>query len=406
MSLSSRTKNRPINELDNGREDFVKLHSICMIISDLSAGGAERVFSQLANAWAAEGRLVSVVTLSDSTADFFKLSPEIRRISIGGLAPSTSKTSSIVANIRRLKALRRALKATGATRVLSFTGSMNSLTILASRGLGLQIYISERNDPERQSLGWCWDLMRKRTYPLADRVTANSRNALSSLTRFVSTEKLSFVPNPIARSESSAKAQFKKPTILTVGSLTTQKAQDVLIDAFAQNASADKDWRLAIIGSGENDRALRRQAAQLGIADRLDFLGQVSDPFPYYQAAGIFALPSRFEGTPNALLEAMNSSLPCIVSDASGGPLEYIVNDKTGLVVATDNVEQLATALMRLMNDPELRLKLGQAAYQRLRGQTFGMAIDAWSKVLDFPPILKSDMLPQPMNLDSERHGS
>lgn len=365
---------------------LMKPNDICMVIADLSAGGAERVFSQLANAWSEEGRKVSVVTLSEGFRDFYMLSPQINRVSIGGLAPSNSLLSAIQGNIHRFVALRRAVKASGAARVLSFTGSMNALTVLATLGLGLRVCISERNDPARQSLGRFWDFMRQITYPLADQVTANSCGALSSLARFVPAEKLVVVPNPIAQSRSSTMAANTGPTILNVGSLTPQKGQDVLIEAFAQIAEANKEWRLAIVGSGLCDGELRQQAARLGIGDRVDFAGQVDDPFPHYRMAEIFALPSRFEGMPNALLEAMNSSLPCIVSDASGGPLEYVKDGETGLVVATDDAEELAAVLLKLMQAPDLRASLGQAARRRLQGQTLEAVLDSWAKVVDWTP--------------------
>ena len=169
---------------------------------------------------------------------------------------------------------------------------------------------------------------------MADQVTANSHGALTSLARFVAAEKLDFVPNPIAQEQSSESIPFTGPTILNVGQLTPQKGQDVLLDAFARIAEADKEWCLIIVGSGDRHEALCQQAERLGIGERVTFVGQVNNPFPYYRAAEIFALPSRFEGTPNVLLEAMSMSLPCIVSDASSGPLEYVEDGETGLVVA------------------------------------------------------------------------
>jgi GalNAc-alpha-(1->4)-GalNAc-alpha-(1->3)-diNAcBac-PP-undecaprenol alpha-1,4-N-acetyl-D-galactosaminyltransferase len=358
-----------------------------MVIADLSAGGAQRVFSQLANAWAAEGRAVSVVTLSEGRDDFFQLSPRIWRTSIGGQKPSHGPIGALGANIRRLNALRHALKNSGADRILSFTGSMNVLTVLASRGLGMRICISERNDPDRQSLGRVWDTLRRRTYSMAESVTANSRGAIASLEKFVPAEKLAFVPNPIAAEPSSATVSLPGLTILNIGRLTLQKGQDVLIDAFARIAKSDKEWHLVIVGTGECEAALRLRADRCGIAERVTFAGQVGDPFPYYRAAEIFALPSRFEGTPNALLEAMNAALPCIVSDASSGPLEYIEDGKTGLVVATDDVAELSAALLKLMQAPELRSRLGRAGSGRLQNHGLEMVLDIWSRVLDLPPI-------------------
>lgn len=263
---------------------------------------------------------------------------------------------------------------------------MNVLTVLAARRLGLKVCISERNDPAQQSLGRVWDLLRRRTYPMADRVTANSRSAIASLARFVPTAKLAFVPNPVAREQSSATASLSAPTILNIGRLTRQKAQDVLIDAFARIADTFGEWRLLIIGTGECEGALREQAAQLAITDRVEFVGQVDDPFPYCRAAQIFALPSRFEGTPNALLEAMSASLPCIVSDASGGSLEYVEDGETGLVVAAGDASELSAALGKLIAAPDLRARLGEAGRERLRLHTLEAVLDAWSKALDLPP--------------------
>jgi GalNAc-alpha-(1->4)-GalNAc-alpha-(1->3)-diNAcBac-PP-undecaprenol alpha-1,4-N-acetyl-D-galactosaminyltransferase len=379
-----------VDHLGGNGVGLVGRNDICMVISNLSAGGAERVFSQLANAWAAEERRIAVVTFSDAKTDFYQLSPRIQRISVGGLTPSRGPIGTIAANIRRLGALRRAFKASGAPRVLSFTGSMNALTVLAAWRLGLRVCISERNDPARQSLGRVWDFMRRRTYPMADRVTANSHGALASLARFVPAEKLDYVPNPIAQARSSVSVPHSGLTILNVGSLTPQKGQDVLLDAFARIAEAGKEWRLVIVGGGDCDEALRQQAERLGITERVTFIGQVDDPFPYYRTAEIFALPSRFEGTPNVLLEAMSASLPCIVSDASGGPLEYVEDGKTGLVVATDNVDQLAAALVKLMEAPDLRARLGRAGCGRLQNQTMEMVLGVWSRVLDLSPAPQS----------------
>jgi GalNAc-alpha-(1->4)-GalNAc-alpha-(1->3)-diNAcBac-PP-undecaprenol alpha-1,4-N-acetyl-D-galactosaminyltransferase len=359
---------------------------LCMVIADLSAGGAQRVFSQLANAWAAEGRTISVVTLSEERSDFFRLRPEIGRISIGGLAHSRGPIDALRANFQRIRALRRALRMCGAPLVLSFTGAMNVMTVLAARGLGVKVCISERNDPARQSLGRVWDFLRRRTYPWANRVTANSQGALAALEHFVAADKLMYVPNPVAKPPSSVVAPMPGPTILNVGRLTWQKGQDLLIEAFALIAKDHQDWRLVIIGTGDCEADLREQAVRHGIADRLMFTGQVDDPFPFLRAAEIFALPSRFEGTPNAMLEAMSVSLPCIISNASGGPLDYITDGETGLVVASDDMRQLSAALRRLIEAPDLRARLGAAAADRLRPQTMDVVLETWAGVLDLPP--------------------
>jgi glycosyltransferase involved in cell wall biosynthesis len=123
-------------------------------------------------------------------------------------------------------------------------------------------------------------------------------------------------------------------------------------------------------------------AESLGIVDRIDWHGIVSDPHYFYRSASIFALPSRVEGTPNALLEAMNHGLPVVVSDGAPGPLELVNDDETGLVVGVNNVAALAAALRRLANDEALRHRLGAAARERVTEYDLPRALATWETVV------------------------
>jgi len=361
-----------------------------LVIADLSGGGAQRVMTQLANAWAERGHRLCVVTLSHPDSDFFRLDPRVSRRCIGGIGASSGAVAALWANLQRLRRLRAAIRASGAPCVVSFVGTMNILTVLATAGLGVRLVISERNDPARQSLGRGWDLLRRLLYPRADLVTANSKAALQSLAAFVPPRKLAFAPNPLAAPAADQPRPPRQQVILNVGRLTAQKAQDVLLAAFAALPEGARDWRLVIVGTGEAGPALQRQAEALGIADRVRLAGQVADPLPHYHSASIFVLPSRFEGTPNALLEAMANGLPAIVSDASGGPLEYVEDGETGLVVPADDPSALTTAMARLIGDNDLRARLGAAAQARLAAGGQLDALAAWEKLLGLtrpPPV-------------------
>ena len=129
------------------------------------------------------------------------------------------------------------------------------------------------------------------------------------------------------------------------------------------------DWRLAIVGGGPLEAELQALAAKLNIESSVDWIGQVSDPFPLLRGAEFFVLTSRFEGTPNALLEAMACGLPAVVSDASPGPCELIgPEDGAGLIVPVEDAAATAEAIIRLASDEALRLRLGLAARERARG--------------------------------------
>lgn len=203
---------------------------------------------------------------------------------------------------------------------------------------------------------------------------------------YVDNHKLAFVPNPLFRDETSVEIQqtasLSSSFVLIVGRLKPAKAHNVLLDAFASLSPELANWRLAIVGDGKLEKELRSQATILGIAERIDWYGRVANPFVFYRAAKIFVLPSRREGTPNALLEAMICSLPVIVSDVSPGPLELVRDRKTGLVVPVDDVVALAGAIELLAQNAEFRQRLGEAARRRVSDYELSRVLPIWESVI------------------------
>jgi len=355
---------------------------IAFVISHLGSGGAQRVLVTLANSWVRKRRKVSVITFAERDQDFFALDPAVKRIVIGDAGTSRSLPGRLIQNIRRIIALRKALQKADAKIIMSFIAATNVLVILAAFGLSSRVIISERNDPARQSFGWIWDSLRRLLYRYADLATANSQGAVETMRAYVPGQKLAVVPSPLVVPSRIILREKTRSTILTVGRLTHQKACDVLLEAFARISSHAPDWRLAIVGDGDLAGTLRTQAHELGISDYVDWHGRVRDPFLYYTAADIFVLVSRYEGIPNALLEAMGCGLPVIVSDASPGPLEYVKHGITGLVVPVDNAPALLIALEWLINNPQLRCQLGEAARARVAECKLPTVLVIWEEVL------------------------
>jgi glycosyltransferase involved in cell wall biosynthesis len=291
---------------------------------------------------------------------------------------------SVIWQGRRTIWLRRTIRKIKPDAVLSFLTQTNILTVLATRGLATHTAISERNDPRLQRHRPRVEFMRRVVYPWADVVTANSKGALDALQAFVPKEKLAFLPNPLADSPSSEIFAFASPTVITVGRLVEQKGIDVLLAAWAKVAASLPDWRLALVGDGPLADELKEQASKLGIEGNVDWVGHVSDPFPLLRGAKLFVMTSRFEGTPNALLEAMACGLPAVVSDASPGPCELIGADESraGLIVPVEDANATADAILRLVRDDALRRRFGLAARERVRSHDADHAIDAWLSLL------------------------
>lgn len=350
-----------------------------LVIEGLGGGGAQHVLTTLANRWAKAGRAVAVVTLRGAETDAFPLDPAVRRIVIGGTTVSSNPISGLLANFARLRALRRTLRALRAPVAVGFVGSTNVLLVLAALGLRTRVVISERNDPSRQRLPGVWDQLRRLVYPLADVVTANSETALQALAGFVPKAKLALVPNPLREAFGASIAAKDRPIVLAVGRLHPQKGFDILLEAFAMARAGRPDWRLVVLGDGPQEEALKDQTRRLGLEGAVEWKGFVADPFPWYRTADIFVLPSRFEGTSNALLEAMSCGVVAIASDAAG---DTVAHDRSGLVVAAGDVPALAAALGRLMDDPALRRRLGESARVQLSAQSAEQALAVWERIV------------------------
>jgi len=357
-------------------------HDIAMVISDLGGGGAQRVVVTLANAWARRGRRVCVITLSDDSGDQYTLTSNVTRVALGQTGESATIAAATIANVERVFGLRKALRRTDSRVVISFIAVTNILTIVASVGLGSRVVISERNDPLRQSLGMPWDALRRVLYRFADVVTANSTSAVQSMRAFVPESKLRLVLNPVGVKYIDTLVPRDRRVILNVGRLSHQKAQDVLLRAFSLVTERVPDWLLVIVGEGPKEVELRKQSKDLGIADRIEWVGWTTDVARYYALADIFVLPSRFEGTPNALLEAMSFGVPSIVTNSSPGSLEYVQDDVTGLVVPVEDERALADAVCCLVENPDLRQRLGAASKNRVDSLQLDNVMDAWDNVV------------------------
>jgi len=336
---------------------------VTMVIHALSGGGAERVFCTLANHWAETGRDVTVITLGTTETDVFPLAPRVRRVGLGLLRDSHGPSQQVANTVQRVRDLRQAIQEAGATRVVSFTDKMNVLTLLACWGGPWQVVIAERSDPRHQSLGTIWEWLRRRAYPRCGAWVVQTQSVARWARTWVGRRPVVVIPNAVAGPAAAIPPiEHRLPRIVAMGRLSPEKGFDVLIRAFAQLAPWYPDWALQILGTGPERERLERLAETLGVRDNVHWAGWCDRPEAMLLDASVFVLPSRYEGFPNALLEAMACGLPCIASDCDSGPAEIIRDGVDGLLVPPDNVEALAQTLQQLVADQARRAALGRRA--------------------------------------------
>jgi glycosyltransferase involved in cell wall biosynthesis len=220
-------------------------------------------------------------------------------------------------------------------------------------------------------------------YPHADIVTANSHGAIEQMQSYCPLTILAYVPNPIIIP--SISESDRDNSILFLARLVHQKAPDVLVDAFAKFVKQNPGWTLQIAGDGPMQEELTNRVKHYGITDSVVFHGLIKNPEHLLASSRIFVLPSRFEGTPNSLLEAMAARLACVVTDASPGPLRLIEHGATGLVVKTDDANDLTSAFQRLAHDSALCDRLAQAAQERISSFRIENVAAEWERLLFAP---------------------
>jgi glycosyltransferase involved in cell wall biosynthesis len=169
----------------------------------------------------------------------------------------------------------------------------------------------------------------------------------------------------VVRSELGARAT--EVVLLALAQLSRRKGFDVLLQALARLADDDTlpPWRCWLAGAGEVGSALQKQAAALGLGERVHFLGARSDAPDLLAAADVFVMPSRAEGLGVAALEAMTAGLPVIASRV-GGLADVVVPGETGQLVPPEDPAALAVALADLLQDADQRRRLGAAGALRV----------------------------------------
>ncbi|MGH7022151.1 MAG: glycosyltransferase [Caulobacteraceae bacterium] len=156
----------------------------------------------------------------------------------------------------------------------------------------------------------------------------------------------------------------ERPFIVTVGRLEHQKGHDLLLRAFAMSG-AGRTHDLVIVGRGSREADLKRQAAELGVAEQVRFVGFMDNPWAWVARATLFVLPSRWEGFPSALIETLACGAPALVTSCDFGPAEAVEHGVSGWVVPPEDPAAFAGAMSDLLARPELLARLGAAGPAR-----------------------------------------
>lgn len=357
--------------------------SIAFYIGSLCIGGAERVICNLAEYFYGEGYRVTMVTKVRDEKEY-ELNPGIRRI-IADITPEEETGSRIRNLFARISKLKRIWKEVKPDVIVSFIRKNNLMAIASAAPLGIPVIVSVRSAPERELKGFGFKTISFLLFRQAAGVVLQTREAYDFFPGYIRAKAV-VLPNSINPDFLKASEELtlvttinndkkmtvddripssvKEKRIITVGRIDDNKNQRLLVEAYVKIADHYPDWSLELIGDGSGRQALEEYVSTLPCKDRISFTGAVDDVAKRMSEASIFVLPSKIEGMPNALIEAMVMGMACISTDCPcGGPRDLIAADESnGILVPVDNVDAMTMALKRLITHDTLRESMGDNA--------------------------------------------
>ncbi|MBI5962705.1 MAG: glycosyltransferase [Chloroflexi bacterium] len=331
---------------------------LAFFLPGLYEGGAERIVLNLAKGISERGYKVDLVLARAEGPYMAQIPDTVRLVDLN--APRV--LGSVPALVKYLR------REHPSALISGMFANMIALWARRLSGVPCRLAITEHNSlssivKNKNDLRWqIYPKLAGWFYPWADDIIAVSSDVADDLTRTAKLprERIQVIYNPIVTPDLQTKSEEplghpwfrdgEPPVILSVGRLTDQKAFDVLIQAF-YFVRKNHPARLLILGEGENRPALEALIWQLGLEQDVSLMGFVQNPYPYMKHASLFVLPSRWEGLPTVLVEALYLGAPIVATDCPGGSSEILRDGLFGRLVPVESSLALAEAIEGSMND-------------------------------------------------------
>ncbi|MDC0509687.1 glycosyltransferase family 4 protein [Gammaproteobacteria bacterium] len=365
--------------------------NIVIVVSALNMGGAQRVVSILANYWSKKGYAVKLIcTHTDQIKSFYSFNKSIDIVFLQDIP--YFKKSNFFNLMWKLFFLRKELVEANPDVIISFLTRVNVATALACIGLKASFYLCERSWPPFRSLSrnllWLYKILFKNVTQF---IVQTETSKLWFNEKF-SFSNVKLIPNPVSYPLTFQDGQSlipgniisdDKKLIIACGRLHAEKQFDLLIKAFSKVQCKFPDWRLVILGEGEEKKNLYNLILAQEANHAIYLPGATGNMSEWYERGDLFVLSSKVEGFPNALLEAMVYGLPCISFDCDTGPRDMIQDGFNGLLVNPQDYEVgLEKALDKLISDKELRVKLSKNSVLLGKKYSVDKIMKEWNKVL------------------------
>lgn len=323
--------------------------TILFVVTSLQEGGAGKMVHHIAGLLAKE--YSKVYAIATNTEEIF-----VSNNGVHYLEPLCEHQGGILGFSRTIIALRKIITQVKPDIIITFVGDIAVCTRIATLGMrGLKVISAERGDPFTQ--GKKWDFLTRWAYKHSDWCFFQLPKARDYYGKKV-VKKSFVIPNAAFFEGKIGCHVSMHKTIVSAGRFVWEKGFDTLIAAFSIVYAKYPEYKLVLYGEGPFQKEYEKQLLEQGLIGQVSFPGYTNNIGDALKNEDIFVLPSRYEGIPNVLIEAMLVGIPTVSCDCNpGGPSFLTKEGNIGTLVPVDDINAIAEAILQLIEDRELYKK-------------------------------------------------
>lgn len=358
---------------------------LLVLVDQMAVGGGGRVASIMLRGLAANGHEILLET-DVSKGFLYEIPDSVKTVQVQYTPGHTDLPGRIKQFIRRIKGRRNNIRNFKPDVIIAYLPLQFTDALLANIGTGIPLIVSDHTAMSRD-LGRWTNFVRHHLYGLADCATILTEKDRRYLGKRVKYKEVVYNPLTFPPIDNLDDYAARRKNILCVGRVSSWdvKGFDRIIRIWGHIAAQYPEWTLEIAGPGSDDKIaqLMSMARDAGCADSLKFLGNIAEIKDLYRESSIFALPSRVEGFPMALIEAMSQGCACVSFDLDGA-ISEIANDNEDCLIAPDNdLDAFEQRLVELLDSADLRKSIASAAIKNISEYSEQRFVEHWLSILN-----------------------
>lgn len=347
---------------------------ILFYIGNLRKGGAERVVATLSNKLVEKNEVI-IITTTDEKVEY-GLNKNIKLFSLKNF---DGNKNPLVKNAIYLKKLKRYIKEIDPDIILGFLPEPSYRLLLLKPFIKTPVIISDRNDPKVEYASLKNRILMNALYKRANGFVFQTEEARNYFSKKIQNKSV-VIANPVDDRFLKTKYIGEKSTeFINVGRLNGQKNQIFLIESFKDVIEKYPNYKLLVYGDGDLKNELNTYIKNNKLNNNVKLCGNADNIENILKEKKCFILSSKYEGMPNALMEAMAVGVPCISTDCPcGGPRELIKNNINGLLIKNNDKNELVSAMYKIIENNEMCKKMAVNAKKNMNNYSCDKIVSRW----------------------------